>query len=167
MALTRVEYDFKCRVTKTIEVGVSGAQNPTSKAETATLGTGTLTPNSSPAAQLEWLSSRTITSTSEQLNLAALTYGNLPTVDFTTGSYRVQMCKIVASTNNTTDVTIAPSTANGYTLFNTTTAVNIPIGGMLMWYTNGKTPLVTSSARLLSVTATTSGQAYDIQLVAG
>ena len=167
MGLTRVDYDFGLRITKTIDVGVSGAQSPIAKAETANPFRGYLTPDTVPAVRLEWLSSRTITSTSEQLNLAALTYGNLPTVDFTTGTYRVQFAKIVASTNNTTDISIAPSTANGYPLFNTTNPINITIGGVIEWYGHNKLLAVSSTARLLSVTATTSGQAYDIQLVAG
>ena len=167
MAVTRVDYDLKLLVKKTIEVGVSGAEDPTAKVEVAKNASGYIDGNTTPAAKAEWLSARTITSTSEQLNLAALTYGNLPTVDFTTGSYRVQFCKVVCSTANTTDITIAPSTANGYTIFNTTLAVNIPQGGALLYYGANKLPLVSATARLVSVTATTSGQAYDIQLVAG
>src|SRR5262245_16247709 len=64
MALTRVDYDFKLQVTKTIEVGVSGAQDPTANVETATKAAGYLTPNTSPAVVKEWLSARTLSGTS-------------------------------------------------------------------------------------------------------
>lgn len=167
MAVTRVDYDFKLKVTKTIDVGVSGAENPVGRVETATKMAGYIDQNTTPASKSEWISSRTITATSEQLNLAALTYGNLPTVDFTTGSYRVQFTKIVCSTANTTGITIQPSTANGYNIFGTTQPVTIPEGGAMLFYGANKLAQVAAGARLVSVTATTSGQSYDIQLVAG
>ena len=74
MGITRVDYDFRLKVEKTIEIGVSGAVDPEARVETATKAKGYLDTGSSPGAQKEWVSSRTITSTSESLNLMSLCY---------------------------------------------------------------------------------------------
>lgn len=167
MAITTAEYDFKVKVTETPALGIDGVSNPeiVYQIET-TLSSGSVTPTTSVPATTQWQDQRTLSAGADAIDLTALTDGNLPTKNL--NGLKIQLVKVVASTNNTDTITIRDHTTNGYFICGDSSGqVTLPIGGRMQLYGHDGMPDVSATAKQIAVTSSDVDAVYTIQVVAG
>lgn len=123
---------------------------------------GTLSSSSTPATTKSYFAERTLSGSSETLDLTALPDGK----DLTT--LKVQVFMIEANeANNAAGLEFAQGAANPYFLFGTAgDKVTLFPGDVRMFWSNDKMPAVAAGAKDILISGT-AADAYHIQLAAG
>lgn len=163
-SIVSLTYGNLLRVVQTIDIGIDGAVNNPTVLEVVT-GETLAGDNTTVTISKAWKDTRTLASSSETLNLAALTRANLPTVDFT--GLKVKFCLILGTSGQVNYLSFLQGSTNPYLLFGSAAGVCEILGDSFVYFgTKNNLAAVSSSAKNILVLGTT-GYIYTILLVAG
>lgn len=163
--IVKVEYDFKLKVTETLDVGVDGVTNLDHTLQIAG-SSGSLSPTSTVPATKAWKDQGALTAGAATIDLTALARDNLPTIDMT--GLKVQLVHIVNASTNSAALTVVDGASNGYNLFGDASGqVTIPVGGQLLWFGNENLDAVATADAEIDLSSSDTDATYDILIVAG
>jgi len=160
-----VTYEAMLEILQEIDIAIDGATNPQVLLKIPGLS-GLLSPTTTPNVTKAWLDQRTLAGTAETLDLTALSRTNLPAVNFSTGSLKLQFLLVLGATGNAARVLFSRGTTNPYDLGPSTWITSAEIGGFALQYGNAKWGTVGASTKNILVSGSI-GDVYTILLAAG
>lgn len=165
-AIVKVEYDFKLKVTETLDVAIDGVTNLDHTLQIAG-SSGSLSPTTTVPCTKAWKDQGALTAGAATIDLTNLARDNLPAVDMS--GLKIQLVHIINASTNTATLTVTDGATNGYLLFGDASGqVTIPVGGQILWFGNEALADVTNASNdTIDLSSSDTDATYDILIVAG
>lgn len=163
--IVRVEYDFKLKVTETLDVAIDGVANLDHTLQLAN-SSGTLSPTTTVPITKAWKDQGALTAGAATINLTALARNNLPTIDLT--GLKVQFIHVINASTNSAALVIVDGATNGYNILGSATgAISIPVGGQFLFFGNEGLDAVAAGDATIDLSSSDTDATYDIMILAG